>query len=130
MDPILDNKFIEKYKVRAMYFFGIITLTSYWVYQYYWFEYNVKLTELNFSVTSLTISAYSLLIASYIKKNYHAQSFAILIGMFYLILDIIYVYRWVFLSKAYTDVKMSLFIGFLLALIYWIYGTFKYRGRD
>lgn len=125
MAPICRKEKMKNYIAAAM---AAIVILAYLVYQYFYFEQDVKLNELYFSVTSFVIGVNLLLLKTYMR-NLHIKSLLLLIGSFYLILLVIYDYNWVFLDKAHTSIKFSLIGGFGIALIYWTYGIWRYRNH-
>lgn len=107
----------------------IIIAVSYIIYNYFYYEMNIKLNELYFISTGLAISIFSGLLFTFFQ-NKVIRALLLYCSTFYAILIISYIYSWIIQSHAYAYTKLSMFLGLLIGIIYMAYDFIANRTND
>lgn len=96
---------------------AILIIASYVVYNYFYYEEGIKLNELYFISTGIGISILSAILFTFFKNKLVRLSL-LFCSVFYGFLEVTYIWSWLTCSQAYAYIKLSLFIGLLIGLIY------------
>lgn len=107
----------------------VIVMVSYLIYNYFYYEYKIKLNELNFISTGIAISIFSGLLFTFFR-NKIVRTLLLYCSTFYATLIICYVYSWIFNNHAYAYIKLSMFLGVLIGIIYMVYDIITNRTND
>lgn len=98
----------------------VIVMISYLIYNYYYYEYKIKLNELNFISTGIAISIFSGLLFTFFQNKW-IRTVLLYCSTFYAMLILCYSYSWIIHNHAYAYIKLSMFLGLLIGIIYVIY---------
>lgn len=126
-DSQMDQRLtrLDRLKKALAIFAGAISLITYVVYEYYYICKGVYLHEQFFISTTFSISTFSFLTFTYLKGR-NVKSFLLIVSGFYFLLNLTYLSNWVLFGNAHISVTISLIVGLIIALIYFLYDTFRY----
>jgi hypothetical protein len=98
----------------------MLIIASYVAYNYVYYEKGYKLNELYFISTGVGIAILSGILMTFFKNKFVRTSL-LFCSVFYTFLEVAYVWSWITLNHAYAYIKLSLFVGLLIGLIYVVY---------
>lgn len=92
-----------------------------YLYYYYVLKHSgVKLNELYFVINGSGTAIFTALLFTFFVNSY-IKTILLFTSIFYTVLEIIYVYKWVILGEPYAYFKIALIAGLVLGIIYFIY---------
>lgn len=103
-------------------FAAILSISSYLAYYIFYYK-GIKLDELYFIATGVSISIFTGLLFSMFRDKW-VRTFLLFASVFYGILITIYILHWIITGIPYAYIKISLIIGLLIGVIYFIYDSF------
>lgn len=98
-----------------------LSIASYIIYYVAYYQ-DIKLDELYFISTGATISVFTGLLFAIIR-NKVSRTLLLFASMFYAILIISYILSWIVSGFPYAYIKVSLFIGLVIGLIYFLHDS-------
>lgn len=101
-------------------FASAFALTGYLVYYLYLSAYGIKLNELYFITSCVPIAIFTGILFTFFKERY-AKVLFLYTCVYYSLLVLTYVGSWILIGQPYGYIKVSLIIGLVVGLIYWIY---------
>lgn len=107
---------------------GAFLIISYLFYYYWYYENGIKLNELYFIATGVGISVFTGLLFTFFQ-NIYVKTILLFTSVFYLMLEVIYIAVWIVQGEAYAYIKLSLVIGLVIGLIYFLYEQFANKSR-
>jgi hypothetical protein len=96
---------------------AILIMATYVAYNYFYYEEGVKLNELYFISTGIGIATLSGLLFTFFNDRF-IKTCLLFCSVFYSILEIAYIWSWVTVSHAYAYIKLALFVGLLIGILY------------
>jgi len=122
MNIVIGTKKSLKIKGIIGSFAAIISIASYLVY-YICYYNGIKYDEIYFISTGLSISIFTGLLFTFFDSKI-VRTFLLFASTFYIILICSYICHWFYTGFPYAYIKISLFSGLIVGLIYFIYDTF------
>ena len=109
----------------------ILIIASYVAFNYFFYEKGIKLNELYFISSGIGISILSGLLFTFFNNRFVRISL-LYCSVFYLILEVSYIWSWITQNHAYMYIKFSLIVGLIIGIIYGIFDYFtnKYNGSN
>lgn len=103
-------------------FAAILSIVSYIAYYFCFYE-GINYDAFYFIATGLSISIFTGLLFTFFE-NKLVRTFLLFASVFYCILIISYSAHWIFTGFPYAYIKISLFCGLVIGLIYFLYDVF------
>lgn len=103
-------------------FAAILSIVSYLAYYIFYYK-GIKLDELYFIATGVSISIFTGLLFTMFRDKW-VRTFLIFASVFYGILITIYILHWIITGIPYAYIKISLVLGLIIGVIYFIYDSF------
>jgi len=104
-------------------FASAFALTGHLVYYLYLSMYDIKLNELYFIITCVPIAIFTGILFTFFKSR-TVRTIFLYTSVYYSLLTVMYVGSWVLMGQPYGYIKLSLIIGLIIGLIYWLYDYF------
>lgn len=95
----------------------IILIASYAAFSFMYYNKGIKLNEFYFISSGVSIAIFTGLLVTFFS-NKIVRILLLYISSFYVILVGSYVWSWIFQNHAYMYIKLSLFVGLIIGLIY------------
>ena len=121
-------KHIELKGILASIASGVIMI-SYIVYYYYYYCADIKLNELYFISSGVGISIFTGLLFTFFQ-NIYIRTILLFTSVFYVVLEAIYIIKWIFFGNPYAYLKIALIFGLIIGIIYFVYDRIKNDFRD
>jgi len=103
-------------------FAAALSVVSYIAYYIFYYE-GIKLDELYFIATGISISIFTGLLFTMFKDRW-VRTFLLFCSVFYGMLITIYVFHWIITGMPYAYIKISIILGLIIGVIYFIYDSF------
>lgn len=111
------------------FFAACCVLFGYLYYYYHLKNTGEKLNEFYFIINGSATAVFTGLLFTFFKNSY-VKTILLFTSIFYTVLEIIYIYKWVILGHPYAYFKISLIIGLVSGIIYFVYDKFSNVSRN
>jgi len=123
-----DVKCLRLKGILALIAVGLLVIT-YIIYNYYYYNLGIKLSELHFVSTGVGISIFTGLLFTFFQ-NVYVRTALLFTCVGYAILELIYIVEWILFGNPYAHLKLALLAGLIIGLIYFAYDRIKYRATN
>jgi multidrug transporter EmrE-like cation transporter len=123
-----QNNYLEAKGIIAS-MCGIFIVGCYLYYYFHLKATGIKLNEIYFIASGIGIAVFSGLLFTFFKNSI-IKTVLLFTSIFYSVLELIYIYKWVVLGQPYAYFKIALVAGLIIGIIYFIYDKFSHVPRN
>jgi len=108
---------------------GIFIVTLYLYYYYHLKTTGVKLNDIYFIASGVGIAVFSGLLFTFFQ-NICVKTILLFTSIFYAVLELIFIYKWVVCGQPYAYFKVALIAGLIFGIMYFLYDKFSNVRRN